>query len=219
MHRMATSCSMMHQKRNNSDLLFAEIYMRKIKLIFLCITCYLTALHVYAKELQYISDGRIYYYCNDKKSNFYFSAEQQGSFLKDFKEYNIDVDSLLISKEDSEGNITRLGSKKSIHQCGAIKLVVESGFYNANTQGMLGLLDYPLMSISINGKRVFDKNPLNLCASSGSRAICPTDFSVQSIEIIKVSRDLYQVTFTKALPVNNGDSFKLKKEIIKLKAK
>lgn len=219
MHRMATSCSMMHQKRNNSDLLFAEIYMRKIKLIFLCIACYLTALHVYAKELQYISDGRIHYYCNDKKSNFYFSAEQQGSFLKDFKEYSIDVDSLLISKEDSEGNITRLGSKKSIHQCGAIKLVVESGFYNANTQGMLGLLDYPLMSISINGKRVFDKNPLNLCASSGSRAICPTDFSVQSIEIIKFSRDLYQVTLTKALPVNNGDSFKLKKEIIKLKAK
>lgn len=216
---MATSCSMMHQKRNNSDLLFAEIYMRKIKLIFLCIACYLTALHVYAKELQYISDGRIHYYCNDKKSNFYFSAEQQGSFLKDFKEYSIDVDSLLISKEDSEGNITRLGSKKSIHQCGAIKLVVESGFYNANTQGMLGLLDYPLMSISINGKRVFDKNPLNLCASSGSRAICPTDFSVQSIEIIKVSRDLYQVTLTKSLPVNNGDSFKLKKEIIKLKAK
>lgn len=192
--------------------------MRKIKLIFLC-ALYLMTFHAYAEELQYINDGRIHYYCNDKKSNFYFSVEQQASPTKYLKKYDIDVDSLLISKEDSIGNILRLGSKKSIHQCGAIKLVVESGFYNANTLGMLGLLDYPLMSISIGGKRVFDKNPLNLCASSGSRAVCPTDFSIQSIGIIKVSHNLYQVILTKALPANDGDSFELKKESLNIIAK
>lgn len=180
---------------------------------------YIAISHVHAKELQYINDGTLHYYCNDKKSNFSFFAEQQALPSKKYKKHDIHVDSLLISKEDDQGNITRLGSKKSTHQCGDIKLVIESGFYNANTQGVLGLLDYPLMSISIRGKRVLDKNPLNLCASSGTRQVCPTDFSIQSIEIFKSSRNVYQILLTKALPVNNGDSFKLNKEILNLKVK
>lgn len=193
--------------------------MLKIKLIFLCITFYITTFHVYAKELQYINDGTIHYYCNDKKSSFSFFVEQHSPPSKNFKKHDIDVDSLLISKEDYQGNITRLGSKKSIHQCGEIKLIIESGFYNSNTQGMLGLLDYPLMSISIHDKRVLDKNPLNLCASGGLREVCPTEFAIQSIEIIKISRNLYQVALTKALPINDGDSFKLTTETLKLKVK
>lgn len=191
--------------------------MRKIKLIFLCMAFYITALH--AEEIQYINDGVVQYYCNDKNSNFYFSAEPHAQYLRGIKKYNINVDSLLISKEGSEGNMIRLGSKKEIRQYGVIKLIFESGYYNANVHGLLGLLDYPIISISINGKSIIDKKPLNLCASGGTRAVCPTDFSIQAIGITKKSNDLYQLILTKALPVDEGDSFKLKSETLKLKVK
>lgn len=172
------------------------------------------------EERQYINDGIVQYYCDAKKSNFYFDADSPTSPLIDVKKQKVDVNSLLLlTKEDSQGNMTRLGSKKATRQCGAIKVVFESGYYNANPQGLLGLMDYPLVSISINGKNLFNKTPLNLCASGGLRAVCPTALSIQEIKITKISPDLYQVKLTKALPVDEGDSFKLKKEILKIKIK
>ena len=182
--------------------------MNKIKLIFLSTLFYSIALPSYAEELQYIDDGAISYFCDNKKSNFYLSVEQNKLPLKDYKKQTIDIDSLLISEEDSDGKITRLGSKKSINQCGGVKLTFESGYYNSNTQGFLGLMDYPLISLSIEGKKIVDKKPLNLCTSGGLRMICPTDYSIQNIKIVKDMHNSYQITLTKALPINNSDSFK-----------
>nr|WP_174507340.1 hypothetical protein [Acinetobacter sp. Marseille-Q1620] len=193
--------------------------MHKFKLILLGLVVPFTVFHVHAEELQYINDGTIHYYCDDKKSIFYFFAEPRAHYPNSVKKYDINIDSLLISKEDSEGNITRLGSRKDIRQCGNIKLVFESGFYNANTQGLLGLLDYPLLSVSINGKSIFNNKILNLCASGGSRTVCPSDSAIQSIEITKKTSKLYKMALTTAIPQDKNESFRLEKKNVQLKVK
>lgn len=193
--------------------------MHKIKLFFIYTVFSFSTHSVKAEEPSYITDGIVEYYCNAKKSYFAFYADSP-KIKQGYKKQKVEISPLLItSKEDSFGNYKRLGSKKAIHQCGTIKATFESGYYNANIQGELGLMDYPLMSITIDGKKILDKSVLNLCASGGARAVCPTDFSLQSIEINQISRNLYQIVLTKALPVNNGDNFKLKKEDLKLKIK
>ncbi|TCM60285.1 hypothetical protein EC844_13436 [Acinetobacter calcoaceticus] len=190
--------------------------MRTIKLMMLCMIFFLTTNKVNATDeaIQYIDDGIVQYFCDAKSSSFYFDADSLTSPLIGFSKQKVDVMSLLLSsKEDSYGNITRLGSKKFVRQCGAIQLVFESGFYNSNIQGFLGLMDYPLLSISINDKKIMSKSTLNLCASGGVRMTCPTDVSIQSIKIIKVSRNLFQITLTEAFPEEDGGGFKLKNAI------
>ncbi len=46
--------------------------MHKIKLILLGLVAPFSGFYVHAEELQYINDGTIHYYCDDKKSIFYF---------------------------------------------------------------------------------------------------------------------------------------------------
>lgn len=170
-------------------------------------------------ESSYVVDGTVEYYCNTKKSYFAFFADSP-KLLKGIKKQIVEIYHLSItSKEDSLGNYMRLGSKKAIRQCGTIKATFESGYYNANIQGELGLMDYPLMSITVDGQKILNKNVLNLCSSSGFRMICPTDFSIQSIEVMKVSKNLYQISLTKAIPIDNGDNFKLENETINVTAK
>lgn len=195
--------------------------MFEIKLTALSIILCLTANNVNAadpdKEIQYIDDGLVQYYCNTKTSDFYFDADS----IKPptgLKKQNVNITSLLIqSKEDSYGNKIRLGSKKNIRKCGAIKLVFESGFYNSNPQGLLGLMDYPLLSIFINNKNITNKTPLNLCNSSGLRSVCPTEFSIQSVKISQNSKGSYKVVLTKAFH-QDSDNTKFKEALFFVKS-
>ncbi len=197
--------------------------MTKIKKIFLWTLFCLIANHANAvdhEEMQYVNDGIVQFDCDAQTSSFYFNADASQSVFVQAKKYKVDTSSLLISgPEDLYGVSLRLGSKKAIRQCGAIQIVFESGFYHSNPLGQLGLMDYPLMSISINGKSLFGKAVLNLCASGGVRMTCPTNFSIQSIEISKTSQHTYQVKLTKAFPENEGEGFVLKKEFLKFNIK
>lgn len=191
--------------------------MNQVKLFLTCIILLFTVNSAYAIETQYIDDGIVQYYCNANTSNIYFDADSlkaptAGMQKKIVKTYPL----LLLSKEDENGIRLRLGSKKAIQKCGAVKLIFESGFYNSNPVGELGLLEYPLISVLINNKAIINRSPLNLCNSSGTREICPTDFSIQAIEIVKSSKNLYQVKVKKALPISNGDSVEFKTEDLKV---
>ena len=189
--------------------------MRKNNLIFgLIITCISIN---YAKatdnDEMYINDGIVEYYCDVKNSNFYFNANAIKPSLINIDKQKVNINDLLItSKEDANGNILRLGSKKEVRKCGDIKLVFESGFYNSNPLGMLGLIDYPMLSVSIKNKQVINRKTLNLCSSGGQRQECPNEPSIQSLEIIKRSKNVYRATLVNAIPQKN-DSIKLERKI------
>lgn len=194
-----------------------RIYMNRVKSFLTCITLLFIVNSTYAIETQYIDDGIVQYYCNANTSNIYFDADSLKAPTVGMCKKTVSISPLLLqSEEDEMGNRTSLGSKKAIQKCGSVKLVFESGFYNSNPQGMLGLLNYPLISVIINNNVIINRNPLNLCDSSGTRETCPTEFSIQAIEIVKSSKNLYQVKVKKALPLSNGDSVEFKTEYLKV---
>lgn len=196
-------------------------FMNILKLIILALIFCISANKAHADELQYINDGVVEFFCDAEKSYFYFEADTPKP-KTGAKKQSVDVDSLLItSKEDSFGNIRRLGSKKEKRQCGVIKLVFESGYYNSNIQGMLGMLDYPLLSLYIDNKVLLNRKVLNLCESGGGRAECPTDdySSIQSLEITKQSKSLYRIKLIEAYSREQSDGYVYKTKFFNFKVK
>lgn len=57
-----------------------------------------------------------------------------------------------------------------------------------------------MLSVSIKNKQVINRKTLNLCSSGGQRQECPNETLIQSLEIIKRSKNVYRATLVNAIP-------------------
>lgn len=155
----------------------------------------------YAVSSQYIDDGIVEYYCNNTKTNFYFTSDINSKTPEGFKKEQIKIDSLLLwsKNTDKEGNELRMGSKIAKRQCGKLTIKFSSGYYNVNPSGQLGLIDYPVITLETKGKVIIKNKQLDLCASGGVKIKCPSDSSIQEINVEYKSKSKLMVTLKEVL--------------------
>lgn len=87
--------------------------------------------------------------------------------------------------KDKQGNVYRTGSKTLKRQCGAFTIIVSGGFLNSNPMGELGAIEYPLISLSFDGKPIAQKIAIGECDSTNNRynaeSHCPDEWATEII--------------------------------------
>jgi hypothetical protein len=118
-------------------------------------------------------DDGFYFYCKPASSEIFVSikADDKPESAAQYVKKRVDWQKLLQvgPQKNGWGDPLRSGSRISKHRCGALTLTFASGFVNANPQGELGALDFPLVEIRQGRKLLLPQTALEPCAVSVTR--------------------------------------------------
>ena len=148
-------------------------------------------------------EGILPIYCNEQSGEFFVSSDGDvpPNNADSFTKRKIDWASLLKvgPQKNQWGDPLRTGSRVKVVQCGKVSISFSSGFLNANPQGELGALDFPVIQVK-QGKRILlPPTALEQCAITFSRYTyfgeCPDSWA-KSIEVQQIG-GTYQVKVTR----------------------
>ncbi|UCV09597.1 hypothetical protein [Dechloromonas denitrificans] len=149
----------------------------------------IAALFLVVSQFSYAEndDSDLYFIC-DKKISWVMLSLSSEQFDKQ-KRLNRETEKISISKlfqftaEDDHGNIYRKGSSSTKRKCGEFQVTIKGGFLNANPNGELGAVEFPLIEITMNGRQVLAPVSLGQCETNIGRynymSKCPDNWAVE----------------------------------------
>jgi len=142
-------------------------------------------------------ESKIAFYCDQQTGAFFISAvsADRPKVAKKLRKHVMNWAALLKigPEKNGWGDPLRTGTTIKSERCGPIKVTFSSGFLNANPQGELGALDFPVIEIS-KGKQVLLKSTaIEQCDVNIPRFTyfgqCPNSWA-RSIEVIPTPEGL-----------------------------
>ena len=142
-------------------------------------------------------ESKIAFYCDQQTGAFFISAvsADRPKVAKKLRKHVMNWAALLKigPEKNGWGDPLRTGTTIKSERCGPIKVTFSSGFPNANPQGELGALDFPVIEIS-KGKQVLLKpTAIEQCDVNIPRfnyfGQCPNSWA-RSIEVIPTPEGL-----------------------------
>lgn len=138
-------------------------------------------------------EDRFHFYCKPGSSELFVSIkpEDKPASAADYVKKRVAWQKLLRMgpQTNALGDPLRTGSRVSTQRCGTLTLRFASGFVNANPQGELGALDFPLIEISQGRKLLLPRTALEPCAVSTLRYTLVGECPGRWAERIEVGAD------------------------------
>lgn len=134
---------------------------------------------------------KIAFYCDKQTGAFFVSAapDEKPKIVGRLLRHVVNWAELLKTgpEKNGWGDPLRTGSAIKTHRCGSMKINFTSGFLNANPQGELGAIDFPVISIYKGKNALLAPTAIDQCDVNTSRysyfGPCPSSWA-KSIEII-----------------------------------
>lgn len=131
------------------------------------------------------SDGSdIAFHCESERSSVILSDQPQRP-RRGYEARVVDLGALIVyGKADARGEVWRVGAKSLTSACGALTVVIQGAYYNANPQGELGAAeDYAVVTILQQDRVLVGPIALGTCSKGNPRydthAQCPGQWATR----------------------------------------
>ncbi|MEK8047963.1 hypothetical protein [Ideonella margarita] len=112
-------------------------------------------------------------YCNVHTGEFFISAagDAPPGDASRYSKQRVDWASLLKvgPRKNQWGDPLRSGSRTKVMRCGPTSISFSSGFLNANPQGELGALDFPVIQVRRANRTILPHTALEQCSVNSAR--------------------------------------------------
>lgn len=135
-------------------------------------------------QLQDENVSDITFQCAAERSSLILS-DQPPSPLRGYETRIVDLGALITyGKDDLRGEVRRTGAKSVSSECGALTVVIQGAYFNANPQGELGAAeDYAVVTIRQGARVLIGPIALGSCSKGNPRydvhAKCPGQWATR----------------------------------------